>query len=59
MCNMVAVKAYRPSAANVLAAVGKAAAAGVCYLVSPYRTFVAGDVDNLNNILALGLSAHI
>ena len=58
MSDMVTVKGYCAEAADVLAAVCKAAAAGVCYLVAAHRAFVAGDINDLDNIWVALIAAH-
>ena len=47
---MIAVKGERAETADVLAAVRKAAAAGIGDLVAAHGALVAGDVDNLNGV---------
>lgn len=55
---LVLIKGDGPAFANILAPVGKAPAAGVCNVVSAYRAFVAGNVDNLYDVWVLFIAAH-
>ena len=52
------VKCDGAAAADVLAAVSKAAAAGVCDLISAHRAFVAGDLQDLDHVGVILVSAH-
>ena len=55
---LLAVKGDRASAAYILAAVGKTAAACLGNIVAAHRTFIAGNFDNLNNIGIFLIPAH-
>ena len=51
-------KEIAPRLTDVLATVGKTTAAGVRNFVTADRTFVAGDIDNLDDIGIGLISAH-
>jgi hypothetical protein len=55
--NVVLVEADSAAFANVLATVCKTAAASVRYFVTAYGAFVASDVDNLDDVGVLFVSA--
>lgn len=57
MRDMVFVEGQRALLANVLATVGETASAGVCDLVSADGTFIASDLDYLDDVGILSVAA--
>lgn len=57
MRDMVVVKRYRAALADILTAVCQTPAAGIGNLESGGGAFIAGNVDNLNNIAACSFAA--
>jgi len=58
MRDVVFVESNRAEAASVVTTVRKTTSACVCNLVTVDGAFVAGDVDNFNNILVVRVAAH-
>ena len=55
---MVMVKGNCTTLTNILATVSKTTSAGVSYLIACCGTFIAGDINNLNNIGVFMVTAH-
>ena len=58
MRHVILVKRDSAEAADVLTAVRKTAAAGVCHLVAAHGTFIAGNVYDLDDIGVAFVAAH-
>ena len=58
MRHVIVVEAQSAEFTNVLSTVRKAAATGVGYLKAAYGTFVAGDVDDLDNVWVILVAAY-
>ena len=58
MSNVVVVKGNCTTLTHVLTTVGKTSAAGCGNFVTCGRAFIAGDIDNLNNVLVILITAH-
>ncbi len=56
--DVILVEGKRAEAADVLAAVCEAAAAGVGHFVTAHRALVACDLDDLDNIGIVAVAAH-
>ena len=58
MSNVILVKRDSSALTHVLTAVSKTSSAGICYFISCRRTFITGNIDNLNDVGVVLISAH-
>ena len=58
VCHVVLIERNRAEPAGILAPVCQTSAAGIGHLVAAHRAFVAGNIDDLNDIRIAPVSAH-